>query len=136
MANLMETLKQLAFADSKDYNLKRENGNIDGDTAMGTMLKYGSEAAKELYKTCLMSPEYARAHDEGDIHIHDLDFFSWTTTCCQIDIKKLFTNGFNTGHGYLREPNSIQCAAALACIAIQSNQNDQHKPNWLNCALA
>lgn len=126
MQNLMETLKKLSFADSKNFNLKRENGNIDGDTAMGTMLRFGSEAAKELYTSCLMSPEYARAHKEGDIHVHDLDFFAWTTTCCQIDIKKLFTGGFNTGHGFLREPNSIQCAAALACIAIQSNQNDQH----------
>ena len=126
MQNLMETLKKLSFADSKNFNLKRENGNIDGDTAMGTMLRFGSEAAKELYTSCLMSPEYARAHKGGDIHVHDLDFFAWTTTCCQIDIKKLFTGGFNTGHGFLREPNSIQCAAALACIAIQSNQNDQH----------
>ena len=124
--NLMEKLRKLTFADSEDYNLKRENGNIDGNTAMGSMLRYGSEAAKELYKKELMSPEYAEAHEKGDIHAHDLDFFAWTTTCCQIDIKKLFTGGFNTGHGFLREPNSIQCAAALACIAIQSNQNDQH----------
>ena len=126
MHNLMEKLKKLNFDDSEDFNLKRENGNIDGDTAMGTMLRYGSEAAKELYKTELMSPEFAKAHEDGDIHAHDLDFMAWTTTCCQIDIKKLFTGGFNTGHGFLREPNSIQCAAALACIAIQSNQNDQH----------
>lgn len=126
MSNLMEKLRKLNSSESEDYNLKRENGNIDGDTAMGTMLRFGSEAAKELYKTELMSPEYAEAHEKGDIHAHDLDFMGWTTTCCQIDIKKLFTGGFNTGHGFLREPNSIQCAAALACIAIQSNQNDQH----------
>lgn len=126
MSNLMEKLKKLTFDDSEDFNLKRENGNIDGNTAMGTMLRYGSEAAKELYISELISPEFAKAHENGDIHIHDMDFFAWTTTCTQIDIKKLFTNGFNTGHGFLREPGSIQTAAALACIAIQSNQNDQH----------
>ena len=49
-----------------------------------------------------------------------------TTTCCQIDIVNLLAGGFNTGHGYLREPNDIQSYATLACIAIQSNQNDQH----------
>ncbi len=123
---LMNTLKDLSFTDAKELDLKRENANIDGDTPMGTMLRYGSEAAKAFYKNYLLSPEYSRAHEEGDIHIHDLDFLSLTTTCCQIDIKKLFTGGFNTGHGFLREPNSIQCASALACIAIQSNQNDQH----------
>ncbi|MBQ3893012.1 MAG: anaerobic ribonucleoside triphosphate reductase [Mailhella sp.] len=123
---LMNTLKDLSFNEAKEMDLKRENANIDGDTPMGTMLRYGSEAAKAFYRNYLLKPEFSRAHDEGDIHIHDLDFLSLTTTCCQIDIKKLFTGGFNTGHGFLREPNSIQCAAALASIAIQSNQNDQH----------
>ncbi len=123
---LMNTLKKLSFDDAKDFDLKRENANIDGDTPMGTMLRYGSEAAKAFYKSYLLSHEFSAAHEEGDIHIHDLDFLSLTTTCCQIDIKRLFNGGFNTGHGFLREPNSIQCASALACIAIQSNQNDQH----------
>jgi ribonucleoside-triphosphate reductase len=74
----------------------------------------------------VLTPSQTKAHKEGDIHIHDFDFYTLTTTCCQIDIKKLFKGGFSTGHGYLREPNSIHSYAALACIAIQSNQNDQH----------
>lgn len=123
---LMATMFDLSFKPAQDNDLKRENANIDGDTAMGTMLKYGSEAAKQFYEMFLLKPEHSRAHNEGDIHIHDLDFLSLTTTCCQIDIKKLFDGGFNTGHGFLREPNSIQSYSALACIAIQSNQNDQH----------
>ena len=105
---LMSTMHDLSFKDARDNDLKRENANIDGDTAMGTMLKYGSEAAKQFYEMFLLLPEHSRAHNEGDIHIHDLDFLSLTTTCCQIDIKKLFKGGFNTGHGFLREPNSIQ----------------------------
>ena len=123
---LMNTLWDLTCKDARDIDLKRENANIDGDTAMGTMLKYGSEAAKQFYSMFLLKPAHSKAHEEGDIHIHDLDFFSLTTTCCQIDIKKLFKGGFNTGHGFLREPGSIQSYSALACIAIQSNQNDQH----------
>ena len=74
----------------------------------------------------VLKPEHARAHRDGDIHIHDMDFLTLTTTCCQIEIEKLFKGGFSTGHGFLREPNDIQSYAALACIAIQSNQNDQH----------
>ena len=62
----------------------------------------------------------------GDIHIHDMDFYMLTETCCQIDLLKLFHNGFSTGHGYLREPNDIRSYAALACIAIQANQNEMH----------
>ncbi len=123
---LMKTYEDITFSDAVDSDVKRENANINGDTAMGAMLKYGSEGAKQFYQMFVLKPEHAKAHQEGDIHIHDLDFYTLTTTCCQIDIKKLFKGGFSTGHGYLREPNDISSYAALACIAIQSNQNDQH----------
>ncbi len=123
---LMKIYEGLTFKAAKDNDVKRENANIDGDTAMGTMLKYGSEGAKQFYEMYILDPKFAKAHADGDIHIHDLDFLTLTTTCCQIDLDKLFTNGFSTGHGFLREPNDIISYAALACIAIQANQNDQH----------
>ncbi|MEF9983321.1 MAG: anaerobic ribonucleoside triphosphate reductase [Oscillospiraceae bacterium] len=123
---LMKTYEDLTFKDASENDIKRENANIDGDTAMGTMLKYGSEGAKQFYHMFMLKPEHSKAHLNGDIHIHDLDFYGLTTTCCQIDLDKLFTGGFSTGHGFLREPNDIQTYSALACIAIQSNQNDQH----------
>lgn len=123
---LMKVYEDLTFKEAKDNDVKRENANVDGDTAMGTMLKYGSEGAKQFYEMYVLKPEHSKAHKEGDIHIHDLDFLTLTTTCCQIDIVSLFKNGFSTGHGHLREPNDIQSYSALACIAIQSNQNDQH----------
>ncbi len=124
--SLMKTYEDLTFKSARDCDIKRENANIDGDTAMGTMLKYGSEGAKQFNEMYVLDPAHSKAHIDGDIHIHDLDFMTLTTTCCQIDIKKLFKNGFSTGHGYLREPNNIASYSALACIAIQSNQNDQH----------
>ena len=124
--DLMRVLDELTNKDASESNTKRDNANIDGDTAMGIMLKYGSESAKDYYKKYILSTQQADAHANGDIHIHDFDFYTLTTTCCQIDVSKLFENGFSTGHGHLREPNSIHSYAALACIAIQSNQNDQH----------
>lgn len=123
---LMKVYEDLTFKSASDSDLKRENANIDGDTAMGTMLKYGSVGAKEFYEMYVLEPEHAAAHAQGDIHIHDMDFYTLTTTCTQIDLTKLFKGGFSTGHGYLRTPNEISSYAALACIAIQSNQNDQH----------
>ncbi len=125
-SRLIQTLKDITFSKASDSDMKRENANIDADTAMGTMLKYGSESAKQFYEMCVIDPKFARAHREGDIHIHDMDFYTLTTTCCQIELRKLFRGGFSTGHGVLREPNDITSYAALACIAIQSNQNDQH----------
>ena len=123
---LMRIYEDLTFKEAKENEIKRENANIDGNTAMGTMLKYGSEGAKEFYKMYVIDPRHVKAHEEGDIHIHDMDFYTLTMTCCQIDLLKLLENGFSTGHGHLREPNDIESYAALACIAIQSNQNDQH----------
>ena len=123
---LMKVFDELTHADATASDMKRSNANIDGDTPMGTMLQYGSEAAKDYYDKYLLTPEQSRAHREGWIHIHDFDFYALTTTCCQIDLLKLFKGGFSTGHGFLREPNDIQSYSALACIAIQSNQNDQH----------
>ena len=123
---LMKVYEDLTFKSSLENNTKRENANIDGDTAMGTMLKYGSEGAKQFYQMFILDPAHAKAHREGDIHIHDLDFLTLTTTCCQIDLIKLFEGGFSTGHGFLREPNDIRSYSALACIALQSNKNDQH----------
>jgi ribonucleoside-triphosphate reductase len=123
----LKTLEGLGLKSANEDDTKRENANVDGDTAMGTMLQYGSTVSKEFAKSYLMKKKFSAAHDDGDIHIHDLDFMAMgTTTCMQIDLEKLFKNGFSTGHGHLREPNDIMSYSALAAIAIQSNQNDQH----------
>ena len=123
---LMKTFEDITFKDAIDSDIKRENANINGDTAMGSMLKFGSEGAKQFYDMYVLDPRFAQAHREGDIHIHDMDFYTLTTTCCQIELSTLFRDGFSTGHGYLREPQDITSYAALCCIAIQANQNDQH----------
>ena len=125
-ADLMDIYDELTFTKAKDADIKRENANIDADTAMGTMLKYGSEGSKYFITSHILPKDIAVAHMDGDIHIHDMDFYMLTESCCQIDLLKLFKNGFSTGHGYLREPNDIRSYAALACIAIQANQNEMH----------
>ncbi len=123
----VKAIESLGLKSAKEENTKRENANVDGDGPMGTMLHFGSTISKEFAKAYLMDAKYSRAHDEGAIHVHDLDFLPMgTTTCNQIDLDKLFKNGFSTGHGYLRCPNDIMSYAALAAIAIQANQNDQH----------
>ena len=127
MHKFLKSLEGLGLKSASEEDAKRENANIDGNSAMGTMLQYGSTVSKEFAKSYLMKKRYADAHDNGDIHIHDMDFLPMgTTTCMQIDLNKLFKNGFSTGHGHLREPKDIMSYSALAAIAIQSNQNDQH----------
>jgi ribonucleoside-triphosphate reductase len=123
---LMDIYKKLTWSSAGEEDLKRENANIDGDTAMGTMLKYGSEGSKFFIDNHVLPKDASAAHANGDIHIHDKDFYMLTQTCCQIDLIPLFRNGFSTGHGHLREPNSIESYSALGCIAIQANQHEMH----------
>ena len=125
-SRLMKTYEDITFKSASDSDMKRENANINGDSAMGSMLKFGSEGAKQFYEMYVLNPRHSQAHQSGDIHIHDMDFLTLTTTCCQIDLLELFKNGFSTGHGVLREPMDIASYSALCCIAIQANQNDQH----------
>lgn len=124
-SDLNKTISSLVSSEASDLDLKRENANIDGNAPMGIMLQFGSEVSKKFALENLIEPEQARAHQEGLIHIHDLNLYSVCFNCCQIPAGKLLKQGFSTGHGYIREPNSIQTAAALMCIIIQSNQNSQ-----------
>ena len=123
---LMQLYEDMTFRSAAENDIKRENANIDGDTAMGTMFRYGSEGAKQFNELFILSPDHARAHINGDIHIHDMDFLTLTTTCCQIGLRKLFRGGFSNAHGTVREPETITSYAALAQIALECNQNDQH----------
>ena len=124
---LIKAIEALSLKDASEEDSKRDNANVNGDTAMGTMLQYGSTISKEFSKSYFIKETYSDMHDSGMIHIHDMDFLPMgTTTCCQIDLNSLFEKGFSTGHGFLRTPNSIMSYAALAAIVIQSNQNDQH----------
>ena len=123
-STLSKTLAQISDPDGAD--IKRDNANVNGQASMGSMLMYGQEAAKDYNFKNLLKPEHAEAFLNGYIYIHDFDFYQWTLTCVQTDLLKLFHGGFTTGHGHIREPGSIRSYAALACIAIQSCQNDMH----------
>ena len=85
-SRLMRTFGDIVFKDASESDIKRENANINGDTAMGAMLKFGSEGAKQYYEKYVMDPRFGQAHMDGDIHIHDMDFYTLTTTCCQIEL--------------------------------------------------
>ena len=123
-SSLNKTLTELVSTESTDSDLKRENANIDGNAPMGIMLQFGSEISKKFSLDNLIRPNIAKAHKEGYIHIHDLNFYGICFNCLQIPAGKLLKKGFSTGHGFIREPNSIQTAAALMCILIQSSQNE------------
>ena len=96
---LMQTYDTISQLDAEeDSDVKRGNANVDGNSAMGKMLQFGAEGSKVFAKSLLLRPDIAAAHDAGEIHIHDLDFYATgTLTCCQSDPFVLFENGgFNS----------------------------------------
>lgn len=111
--------------DRNDVNLS--NANMSSHTPAGQMMTFASEITKDYTYKYLLPAQYAEAHRNGDIHIHDLDYYpTKTTTCIQYDLDDLFKRGFHTKNGSIRTPQSIQSYATLATIIFQTNQNEQH----------
>ena len=111
--------------EKNDTNLS--NANMSAHTPAGQMMTFASEVTKDYAEKYLINPEYTLAHKNGDIHIHDLDYYpTKTTTCIQYNLEELFEKGFRTKNGSIRTPQSIQSYATLATIVFQTNQNEQH----------
>jgi len=106
----------------------KENAEIiiDNKNAMQTMSAYGSTISQEFATSYLIKKKFADSHENGDINIHNLDFYPiGTTESCQIDLEKLFTDGFSTESSVVREPQNIFTYSILSVIAISGNQKDQ-----------
>ena len=122
--SLMNQYNDLLFADSEDMDLKRDNANINTDAPMGIMLKLGTEGAKNYLNHYVLPEKFKEMHMKHIEHLHDADFSLITMNCLYVDLAKVLKDGFNTGHGFIREPKSIRAASSLACVIIQSSQND------------
>ena len=123
--NLNKTIEKIINVEKNDTN--NENANMSSMTPAGQMMKFASEVSKVYALENLISEKFRKAHEDGIIHIHDLDFYpSKTTTCLQYDLEDMFEKGFVTKHGYIREAQSILTYATLATIIFQTNQNEQH----------
>ena len=120
--NLNQTIEKIIEVEKNDIG--NENANMSSATPAGQMMKFASEVSKEYALNCLVPANFAKAHREGLIHIHDLDYYpTKTTTCLQYDLEDMFEKGFLTRHGHIREAKSISSYATLATIIFQTNQN-------------
>ncbi|CAM4244660.1 ribonucleoside-triphosphate reductase [Bacillus manliponensis] len=110
-----------------EQDVMQENANVDGRSPMGMMGSFASESAKFYAIEQLLSEQTKEAIAQNILYPHDLDFYATgTTTCSQIPLGQLLQSGFHTGHGYMRPPQNIKSALALAAIIFQANQNMQH----------
>ncbi len=123
--HMKQVMDGIVAIDKNDVNLS--NANMSSHTPAGQMMTFASEVTKDYTYKYLLPKRFAEAHQLGDIHIHDLDYYpTKTTTCIQYDMDDLFERGFRTKNGSIRTPQSIQSYATLATIIFQTNQNEQH----------
>ncbi|MBO5255603.1 MAG: anaerobic ribonucleoside triphosphate reductase [Opitutales bacterium] len=123
--SMKRTMDGIVSIERNDVNLS--NANMSSHTPAGQMMTFASEITKDYAHKYLIGVKYARAHRNGDIHIHDLDYYpTKTTTCVQYDLEDIFERGFHTKNGSIRTPQSILSYATLATIIFQTNQNEQH----------
>ena len=124
-SHMKHVMDGIVTVEKNDVNLS--NANMSAHTPAGQMMTFASEVTKDYAEKYLLNVDYMLAHKNGDIHIHDLDYYpTKTTTCIQYDLEEIFENGFHTKNGSVRTPQSIQSYATLATIVFQTNQNEQH----------
>lgn len=113
--------------DAQATDITRENANMNADTPAGMMMKFASESTKSFVDECLLSEDVKEAVKNGYIHIHDKDYYpTKSLTCVQHPLDKILKNGFFAGHGESRPAKRIETASILACISMETVQNEMH----------
>ena len=124
-AKTCEIFKEIIDAQAND--ITRENANMNADTPAGMMMKFASEATKTYVDESLLSEDVREAVYNGYIHIHDKDYYpTKSLTCLQHPLDKILDEGFHAGHGESRPAKRIETAAVLACISMETVQNEMH----------
>ncbi len=124
-AKTNEIFQDIIAAQAND--ITRENANMNADTPAGMMMKFASEATKSYVDECLLSDDVRNAVYNGYIHIHDKDYYpTKSLTCLQHPLDKVLERGFQAGHGESRPAKRIETAAVLACISMETVQNEMH----------
>lgn len=119
----MESLEALL---TPPQEIEQENANIDGKTPLAKLQRIAGEAARQMMRRHLEA-DVLQALDDNILYIHDADYYvTGTTTCAQIPLGQLLSNGFQTTHGSIRPAQDIRSALALSAIIVQANQNMQH----------
>jgi ribonucleoside-triphosphate reductase len=117
----------MGIVNGKDKTILTENANMKSDTPSGMMYKLASETSKDATKKWLLSEEAVAAIDGNYIHVHDLDYYpTKSLTCLQHPLDKILENGFRAGHGASRPAKRIETATMLACISMETIQNEMH----------
>ncbi len=117
----------LEIIEAKNNDITRENANMNADSPAGMMMKFSSETTKPFVDDYLLTPEVKAAVKNNYLHIHDKDYYpTKSLTCVQHPLDKILKNGFAAGHGESRPAKRIETASVIACISLETAQNEMH----------
>ena len=117
----------LEIIEAKNNDITRENANMNTDSPAGMMMKFASESTKPFVDDYLLSPDVRNAVRDNLIHIHDKDYYpTKSLTCVQHPLDRILQRGFVVGHGESRPAKRIETASVLACISLETAQNEMH----------
>lgn len=117
----------MSIVNAKNNDITRENANMNADTPAGMMMKFASETTKPFVDDYLLSEESRDAVKHNYLHIHDKDYYpTKSLTCVQHPLDVILQHGFTAGHGSSRPAKRIETAAVLACISLETCQNEMH----------
>ncbi len=117
----------LEIIEAKNNDITRENANMNTDSPAGMMMKFASETTKPFVDDYLLSPEVKQAVKNNYIHIHDKDYYpTKSLTCVQHPLDRILEHGFLAGHGESRPAKRIETASVIACISLETAQNEMH----------
>ena len=117
----------LEIINTKNNDITRENANMNADSPAGMMMKFASETTKPFVDDYLLSEEAREAVRANYLHIHDKDYYpTKSLTCVQHPLDKILNNGFWAGHGESRPAKRIETASVIACISMETAQNEMH----------
>ncbi|MCH5239560.1 MAG: anaerobic ribonucleoside triphosphate reductase [Muribaculaceae bacterium] len=117
----------LEIINAKNNDITRENANMNTDSPAGMMMKFSTETTKPFVDDYLLSPKVKEAVKNNYIHIHDKDYYpTKSLTCVQHPLDNILTNGFVAGHGESRPAKRIETASVIACISLETAQNEMH----------
>lgn len=117
----------LEIIEAKNNDITRENANMNADSPAGMMMKFASETTKPFVDDYLLSQEARDAVRANYLHIHDKDYYpTKSLTCVQHPLNKILHGGFTAGHGESRPAKRIETASVIACISLETAQNEMH----------
>lgn len=112
-----------------------ENSNKNAYIASTQRDLIAGEYSKDYCRRTLLPENILHAHDEGILHMHDLDYFlEHIHNCCLVDLDDMLQNGTVINRKMIEKPKSLRTAGTVATQVVQQVANGQYGGQTISLA--